>query len=175
MEKKKLFILIAAIILLVGIVLGFSAVLISSTIYDGNTHEIPTGIALHIFVIMLFIAVATVCLYLYMKTNNEGAGISKVQYAFLGSVFLSGLFFSLASGYHGRSAVLTDYYDYIKSGPVGFYKDVLDSDWFPTLPGIATGFSGTGTAWYIITCIAIIATVIIGAKVFTRAKTTSTM
>ncbi len=167
MEKKKIYLCITVALFLLAVILAFSGALLSSTIYNG---EIPLGIGKHVFVITLIALFATIPLFLYVKTVTTDTGISTMQYAALGGVALSGFLFALASGYQGRAAFLLDYYNDIRSQPAWYAGDVLGSSWFPTIPGVASGYSSVGTTWYIITCLVIVGTVAVAVKVFPKEK-----
>ncbi len=167
MDKKKVFLVIAAVIALVGIILAFTGALISSTIFDG---EVPLGIGLHVLIVSLIFIAAIICLYMYTKAIAGENGLTREHIVVLGCSAVSGLSFALASGYHGRASFLNEYFMYIydsaKDAPKGFYEEVLNSDWFPWLPEIAAEYASKGTIWYIVTGVAIVATAYIAYKAF---------
>ena len=167
MDKKKLFLVIAAVFVLVGIILAFTGALISTIIYDG---EVSAGIGLHVTIVTLAFVAATVCLYVHFKVATGENGLTKEHLLILGCSAFSGFFFSLASGYHGRAAFLNDYYVYVydttKGAPVGYFSDILNSDWFVWLPEIADEYASTGTMWYLVTGVAVAITAYITYKAF---------
>lgn len=167
MDKKKLLLVIAAVIALVGIILAFTGALISSTIYDGN---VSAGIGLHVLITVLIFIAAIICLYMYIKAAAGENGLSKAHLGVLGGAAVSGLFFALASGYQGRAAILNDYYMYVygssEDAPGWYFDDVLDSDWFAWLPEIADQYASTGILWYIVTGVAVAATAYMAYKAF---------
>lgn len=167
MDKKKIYLVIAAVITLAGIILAFTGVLISSTIYDGN---ISAGIGLHVVIISFIFMAAVICLYVYAKAIAGENGLTRRHIAVLGGSALSGVLFALASGYHGRASFLNDYYMYVygssENAPGTYFDDILNSDWFVWLPEIADEYASTGTMWYIVAVVAIAATAYMAYKTF---------
>ena len=167
MDKKRILLVISAVIALVGIILAFTGALISSTIYDG---KVSAGIGLHVVIISLIFIAAIICLYMYTKTIAGENGLTRNHIIVLGGSALSGFFFALASGYSGSATFLNDYYMYVygssEDAPGWYFDDVLDSDWFVWLPEIADEYASTGTMWYIVTVVAIAATAYMAYKAF---------
>ena len=169
MNKKTLLGVITALLLLVAMGLAFSGVCISTTIYDGNTETILLGIGFHVLVTVALFVASAVCLLLFLRALNNGS-TTLFQVGFCGCYGLIGVFFALGSGYFGRSTLLLDYWHHVKSGEEWFYEEVLNSDWFNTLPKVSSGYADIGLMWYRITAFAVIATAIFAVIAFRGKK-----
>lgn len=146
---KKYLIVIAAIVLLVGIILACSTTMVSTTIYDVIENTVPVGIGKHLVVVMLFVTVSNLLLLNASK---------KIKLAWQRLVFhlafeVSGLFFALATAYEERGSVLLNYYKSMSNAPDFYSGDVTGEAWFPSLLSYSDRFYDKGTTFWILTFI----------------------
>ncbi|MBR2622165.1 MAG: hypothetical protein IKK00_02225 [Oscillospiraceae bacterium] len=168
MKKQGIFAVVAATIMLVGIILAYVCELNTTTIYDPSEGAVTAGIGTHVLVIMLFVIVSAVFLLLTCKYAADNNALAGKHYIFAGAYTLSGLFFSLATGFGVRSNILRDYYLRTNSAPGWYSGDVMDSRWFDDLPQTANRFSNNAKLWYVIMAVAIIITIVLGVRAFLK-------
>lgn len=171
MKKAKLFTILAVITILVGVIVAFNAELNTTTIYDPSVGAVTPSIGTHVIVIMLFVIVSDLLLLVSRKSTSQGNNLGTIQLIFHGMYAVAGLFFSLATAYQARANNLTDFYSSMKEAPYWYFDATVDGgSWFDSLPQIANEFSSSSTTYYILTFIAMIATIVLGIRATKKAN-----
>lgn len=165
--KKTTSIIAASLILLVGIIVALSVEMVSSIVYDEYSGTTPTGIGLHIFIVMVFVTLANSILILSTKKSET---LCKNMLFFHGAFELTGLFFGIASAYQARAKLLYDYFGSMNGAPNWYGSDVTGSEWFRSIPMVADNFSSSGTNFYILTIIGVIVTVFLAMRTFGKSE-----
>ena len=158
LSKEKKLKIMGILVMLVGVVLAFCSkdILIDSTIFDGNTGIVPLGISFHVVVIFVITLVSAFLLYRANIASSTHVLSQKQSVIFHGLYLIAGLFFSIATGYSGRSQLLLDYLKYVHTLPYWYSQDIINARGFDTIPNIAQNFSSTANVFYMLTIISII-------------------
>ena len=164
MNRNKLYVFLSILIMLIGIIVAISCEIDTSGIYDDNVGTVTAGIGTHICVVMLFVLTSAFMLYLFFKNITDNAMTTK-YYSFIGGYLISGLFFSVASGYQARANNLFNFYSSMNSAPNWYASEFTNSAWFDTLPDVANKFSTNATTFYILMIVAVIITVVLAKRV----------
>lgn len=167
---KKILAFLATLIMLIGIIVALTCELNTSDIFDPIANSVPTNIGTHVLVIMLFVIVSAFMLMLFCKSASPNNKMNGRHFAFLGAYAVSGLLFSLASAYQARGNNLLQFYADINFAPGWYGEEFTNSSWFPSLPQIADNFASSATLYYIMMLIAIVITVVMALRAFSKAK-----
>ena len=167
--EKSILVIIAVAVLLVGIFVAYTADLNTSTIYDENVGTVTTSIGMHICCIMGFVLASSVLLLSFCQATVKPQKINTWQYLCVAMHTISGLFFSVASGYHARSNHLSEYYATCRD--LGWFMgDITSASWFASLPEIAEKFSSCATIWYILMFVTLCFTIVLMLRYFPKVE-----
>lgn len=158
-KATKIFYAIGIVVLIIGIILAFCSEeiqLLESVIIDAG--ETPVGIGGHVFVIFALLASSGVLFFFANEKNPYLSNSIKQKMKLSYLIYaITGMLFSIATGYSERSSQLWEYYERVNSEPKWYSYSIITAPGFDKLPSIANKFENISIVFYVLTLAGIIA------------------